>query len=137
MSAQLAETVVPELPLIEFVRPIPGFPEQLSFALVRLDDTGDLCQLTAVEDERLRFLVMPPGAFFPSYEVEVDDEVVADLGITTPNEVVTLLIVNAGDSLATTTANLLAPVVVNTTTRKAAQVILADDTLSVRAPLVA
>lgn len=44
---------------------------------------------------------------------------------------------NAGDSLDTTTANLMAPVVVNTVTLRASQVILDDPTLPLAAPLVA
>lgn len=129
-----ADDVV-EIPVIEFVRPLPGFPEQRQFALVRLDEDGDLCELASIEGRELRFLVMAPGPFFPEYEVEISDDIVTDLGVTAPEEVVTLLVVHAGDSLATTTANLLAPLVVNTTTRLAAQVVLADESLPVRAPL--
>ncbi len=48
-----------------------------------------------------------------------------------------LLVLNAGRSLGDTTANLLAPLVVNIATRRGAQIILDDATLPVSAPLVA
>jgi flagellar assembly factor FliW len=46
-----------------------------------------------------------------------------------------LVVVNPGDSAAAATANLLAPVLVNTVSRQGGQVVLTDD-LPVRAPLI-
>ncbi len=48
-----------------------------------------------------------------------------------------LCVLTAGDSLATTTANLAAPLLVNTATCRALQVVLDDPSLSVATPLVA
>lgn len=126
-----------EIPVIEFARPMPGFPDHSRFALVELDEDGVLCALRSLDDPELRFLVASPVPFFPDYAPVVDDEVVADLAVTDAAEVLVLLVLTAGETLAETTANLLAPVLVNTTTRRAAQVILDDTTLSVATPLVA
>jgi flagellar assembly factor FliW len=128
---------MPEIPAIELVHPLPGFPDKRRFALVQLDDDGVLCQLRSLEDPSLRFLVMSPVPFFPDYAPEVSDDVVADLQIASAEDVIVLLVLNAGDSLDTTTANLMAPVVVNTATLRASQVILDDPTLPLAAPLVA
>lgn len=127
---------MPEFPAIELVHPLPGFPGHRQFALVQLDGEGVLCELQSLEDAGLRFLVVPPVAFFPDYEPVVDDEVVADLEIEAAEEVLALLVLTAGDNLASTTANLLAPILVNTRTRRALQVILDDPALSVTTPLV-
>jgi flagellar assembly factor FliW len=129
--------LTPEIPVIDLVHPLPGFPDHHRFALVQLDDDGILCQLRSLDDPSLRFLVVPPVAFFPDYAPVVGDDVVGDLQITSADEVIVLLVLNAGDSLDTTTANLLAPVVVNTATRRASQVILDDPDLPIAAPLVA
>lgn len=126
-----------DIPVIELVSPMPGFPECRRFALVQLDEDGVLCQLRSIDDPGLRFLVMPPVPFFPDYAPEVADDVVTDLGIESADDVVVLLVVSAGESLASTTANLLAPVVVNTANRRASQVILDDPDLPIAAPLVA
>ncbi len=128
---------MPAIPAIELVQPLPGFPDRRQFALVQLDEDGVLCQLQSLEDPELRFLVMSPVPFFPDYAPEVADDVVEDLRITSPDDVVVLLVLNAGESLATTTANLMAPVVVNTSTLRARQVILDDPALPLAAPLVA
>jgi len=126
-----------EIPAIELVHPLPGFPDRRRFALVQLDDDGVLCQLRSLEDPALRFLVMSPVPFFPDYAPEVGDDVVEDLQISSPDDVIVLLVLNAGDTLDTTTANLMAPVVVNTSTMRASQVILDDPSLPLAAPLVA
>ena len=128
---------VAEIPAIELVHAMPGFPGVTRFALVQVDQDGVLCQLRSLDDPSLRFLVMPPAPFFPDYAPVVSDDVVADLGIISADDVIVLLVLNAGTSLATTTANLMAPVVVNTTTLRASQVILDDPTLPLAAPLVA
>ncbi|MFC6288155.1 flagellar assembly protein FliW [Nocardioides sp. GCM10027113] len=128
---------MPEIPVIELVQPMPGFPDHSKFALVQLDDDGVLCSLTSLEEPDLRFLVVPPVQFFPDYAVEVDDEAVTHLGIDSPDDVLVLCVLTAGQSLADTTANLAAPVLVNTATRRALQVILDDPKLSVATPLVA
>lgn len=128
---------MPEFPAIELVQPLPGFPDHRRFALVQLDDDGVLCQLRSLEDPSLRFLVMPPVQFFPDYAPEIGDDVVAELRIRSVDDVIVLLVLNAGESLDTTTANLLAPVVVNTANRWARQVILDDPSLPLAAPLVA
>ena len=128
---------MPEFPAIELVQPLPGFPDHRRFALVQLDDDGVLCQLRSLEDPSLRFLVMPPVQFFPDYAPEIGDDVVAELRIRSADDVIVLLVLNAGESLDTTTAHLLAPVVVNTANLWARQVILDDPSLPLAAPLVA
>lgn len=128
---------VTEIPAIELVHAMPGFPDATRFALIQVDEDGTLCQLRSLDDASLRFLVMPPAPFFPDYAPVVSDEVVADLGITSADDVIVLLVLNTGPSLESTTANLLAPVLINPRTMRAAQVILEDTDLPIAAPLFA
>jgi flagellar assembly factor FliW len=125
-----------DLPVIEFVAPLPGFPVDRRFVLVRLHDAGVLFALTSVEDDKLRFLVVPPSPFFPEYTPEIDDESLAALGAADGDGLLVLLMVTAGDSAQASTANLMAPVVVHETTRRAVQLVLAGSGLPVQAPLM-
>src|SRR3954454_18204857 len=111
-----------EIPVIDLVHPLPGFPDQRRFALVQLDEDGVLCQLRSLDDPDLRFLVMPPMAFFPEYAPEVGDDVVADLHSDSAEDVIVLLVLNPGTSLGTTPPNLMARVLINTATLRASQV---------------
>lgn len=128
-----------DIPVIELAHPMPGFPDDARFALVRLDDDGVLHGFRSLDSEDLQFVVVPPAPFFPDYTPEIGDEVVTDLGIAPEDagEVLVLLVVRAGASLADTTVNLRAPLVVNPATRRASQVILDDADLPLAAPLVA
>jgi flagellar assembly factor FliW len=126
-----------ELPSLEFVVPFPGFPGLARFSLVALDDAGLLYALRSLDDPSVRFLVIPPTPFFPDYTPEIDDMTAASLGLTTADQALLLLVINPGGNPASTTANLLAPIVVNAETRQAAQVVLSGADFPIRAALAA
>jgi flagellar assembly factor FliW len=132
-----ADQTMPEIPVIEFVHPLLGFPSSRRFALVRVDETGVLSSLRSLDEPEVRFLVVPPVPFFPDYAPEVDDATAIELDITSPDDVLLLVVLTAGESLAGTTANLLAPILVNAQRRQACQVVLEDSSLRVDTPLVA
>lgn len=142
--------VASELPTITFVHPVPGFPGLRQFVLVGLESDAEpeqvhgqavtspeavLYELRSVEQPEIRFMVATAYAFFPDYDVELDDQVCENLSLTDPADALVLVILTLGPDIASTTANLLAPVVVNSRTRSAAQVILSGSDWPVRAPL--
>ncbi len=139
MLATMTRMDAIDIPVIELAHPMPGFPDDARFALVRLDDDGVLHGFRSLDSEDLQFVVVPPTPFFPDYTPEIGDDVVAELGIAPEgaDDVLVLLVVRAGASLADTTVNLRAPLVVNPVTRRASQVILDDADLPLAAPLVA
>ncbi len=145
--------VADELPEIRFVRPIPGFPDSTRYVLVRLgdddadgtpdggasaggagaDDDGILFELRSLDEPGVRFLVGVPEVFFADYVAEIDEPTAADLGIETADDALVLVVLTTSGDGASTTANLLAPVVINARTRVAEQVILAGTDWPVRA----
>ncbi|ATE53934.1 flagellar assembly protein FliW [Actinosynnema pretiosum] len=127
-------TVDEQLPTIEFVTPLPGFPHHRTFVLVSLHEEGLLYALRSADDPGLRFLVVPPAPFFPDYAPVVGEEALDQLGTREADNLLPLLVVTAGDKAAGATANLLAPIVVDQRSRRAVQVVQADD-LPTRAPL--
>lgn len=135
LATQETTDDVDDIPVIEFVEPIPGFREDRHFALVRLEEGSALSALRSLERDDLRFLVVPAVLFYPEFTPVVSDEVVALLEVGSADDVLVLLIVHAGDSLEDTTVNLRGPLLVNTVTRRAVQVVLDDPALSVTAPL--
>lgn len=123
--------------MLTFVHPLLGFPQDVEYGLVEIEKGSPLSRLQSAHSESTNFLVVPAATFFPDYAPVVDDDVVADLGIESTEDVLVLLVVHAGADLASTTVNLRAPLLVNTANLKAAQVILDDVNLSTTAPLVA
>ncbi len=132
----VAESHAIEIPVIDMVLPMPGFPDHHRWALVQLEGASDLCSLSSLDEPGLRFLVVPPAVFFPDYAPEVGDDVVAALEIESAADVLVLVVLNAGRGLHDTTANLAAPVLVNPATRRAGQVLLDEPGLPVAAPLL-
>jgi flagellar assembly factor FliW len=125
-----------DLPVIEFVMPIPGFSSLRRFVLVSVDKSETLYSLRSVDDPAVRFMVLAPGRIFPDYVPEIDDATLNLLNAKEPENLIVLAIVSTGDSVADSTANLLAPIVVDPITRRAAQVVLSGTELPIRAPLV-
>ena len=124
MIATMEDTTLtgtPEIPVIELVQPMPGFPDLARFALVRVDDTGALCSLTSLDEPGLRFLVVPPATFFPDYAPEVEETILADLGSSSVADLMVLCVLTAGDSLASTTAT-VSRTVVHTERRRSGSV---------------
>ena len=119
------------LPTITMAVPMPGFPAFRDFALVRLHDEGLLYAFTSIDNPELRFLVAPPEPFFPDYVPEIESDVLAALNTKDPNRLLLLVVITAG--VDETTANLLAPIVVDQDSKRAVQVILNGMNMPVRA----
>ena len=119
------------LPTISMAVPMPGFPAHREFVLVRLNDDGLLYAFTSIQDPELRFLVAPPEPFFPDYAPEIENEVFSALNTRDTDRLLLLTVITAG--VEETTANLLAPIVVDRDTMRAMQVVLSGSGYPVRA----
>jgi flagellar assembly factor FliW len=119
------------LPTISMAVPMPGFPAHREFVLVRLNDDGLLYAFTSIQDPELRFLVAPPEPFFPDYAPEIENEVFSALNTRDTDRLLLLTVITAG--VEETTANLLAPIVVDRDSMRAMQVVLSGSGYPVRA----
>jgi flagellar assembly factor FliW len=120
-----------DMPIIDMAVPMPGFPAHQQFVLVRLNDQGLLYAFTSIQDPDLRFLVAPPEPFFPDYAPEIENDVLAALNTKDPDRLLVMVVITAG--INETTANLLAPIIVDRDSRRAMQVVLSDSSMPVRA----
>jgi flagellar assembly factor FliW len=120
-----------DMPIIDMAVPMPGFPAHQQFVLVRLNDEGLLYAFTSIQDPDLRFLVAPPEPFFPDYAPEIENDVLAALNTKDPDRLLVMVVITAG--VNETTANLLAPIIVDRDSRRAMQVVLTDGNMPVRA----
>lgn len=133
----LAPPVSTATAIIEFVAPVPGFPDARTWAVEAWgEEASPFSLLRNVEVEGLEFVVVSPFLFFPDYAADVDDAVAASIGLTAPEDAVVWVVLNVGESVEDTTANLLGPIIVNTGTNQAVQAILHDPDLSTRARLL-
>ena len=119
---------------LTFVEPPPGMATLTRFDLTALDESGFLFALRSLELAGVRLFVIPPQAYFAGYAPEVSATVRTALGLDETTQPVMLAVVHPGGD-EPTTANLLAPIVVNPLTGAAAQVVLDGDEWPLRAPL--
>ena len=117
---------------VTLVEPMPGFPGLDRYDLSAIDDQGLLYSLRSVDEPELRFVLTPVRAFFPDYQPELPEDVRIELG----DEVEMLLVVSVRSGLSDATVNLRAPLAVGATSGRAVQVVLDDDTLPMRQPLL-
>jgi flagellar assembly factor FliW len=122
--------------VLDFVEPLPGFPDHRDFVLVAADAAGLLFWLQSVAPDGPRFLAVPAKPFFPDYAPALPRAACAELGTTdgAPGELYCLVTVPDGD-VSASTANLRAPIVVDPATHRARQIVLTDGALPIRRPL--
>jgi carbon storage regulator len=119
-----------EDPTITFPQGILGLGAHLDFTLYDVDETSRM--LVAKDDPTLRLLVTDPTAIDPDYPIA---RAISRYPFGNEEVAVAAVVTRPADG-STPTVNLAAPLLIGMTSRKAVQVILDDDRLSLRAPLV-
>lgn len=124
--------------LLHFAEGLLGLPESTRYVLIEVEESP-YAWLQSVEEADLAFLTTSPFDFYPDYALEIGDEDERLLALATPEmaEVLTLLTVHRLEGEAVNiTANLLGPIIVNSETRAARQVILEGTNYTTQEPLV-
>lgn len=124
MTAVLTKTRVPELTM---TGGLIGFPGSERYELVEVPEAPPLFRLRSLDQPGLEFVVAPPVVFFPDYAPEIDDVSAERLALTDAADALLLVLLTVGSDVASTTANLMAPIVIHEKTRCAAQVVLQED----------
>lgn len=134
-TARFGEIEVDDERVITCPEGLPGFPDAHRFALVDVRDTGVFYWLQSLDDPALAFLTVVPWAFYPDYEPELPEADREALGLVSADEALVLCLLTVHREEESITANLMAPVVVNRTSRLARQVVLAEAGWPLQAPL--
>jgi len=133
ITARFGEIEVDEKKIITFPLGIPGFAELKRYVL--FDYKDPIQWLHAVDDPDVAFIVINPFIMFPSYSVDIRDDEEKFLGIKKPADLVVLTILNVAKNRIT--ANLRGPLVLNSATYLAAQILIDDERYDFSTPLPA
>jgi flagellar assembly factor FliW len=120
---------------LTFIAPPPGLAPLVDFTLDDIEGAEGLYALRAKADTNRRLFVLDAAVHLPDYTPVLSDEQCKALDVSTPENVLLLVIVNPSET--GTTVNLMAPIVVNATTGVCAQLILDDQDWPLRAELSA
>jgi flagellar assembly factor FliW len=126
----------PQLPLLTFTEPLPGFPRYRDYALVPADVGGLLYWLQSVAPDGPRFLAVSAASFFPDYAPVLPSAASDELELADAAEANLYCLVTVPDGdVSAATANLRAPLVVNPMTHRARQLVLTDGMHPIKQPM--
>ncbi|WP_404427555.1 flagellar assembly protein FliW [Ureibacillus chungkukjangi] len=131
-TAYLGEIEVQSSEIITFTHGIPGFEEETNFVLLPIEEKSMFQILQSVKTEGLAFILTTPFEIIADYNFDLDEATIKALKIDNENDVAVFTIVSLKDTLANSTVNLKAPIILNTTNRQAKQVILDNGKFSIR-----
>lgn len=130
---------VPENKIISMSRGLVGFPEKKRFCIIHHKENSPFFWFQSVDDPALAFVITNPWLFKPDYAVDLEIasrvmgwEQAGAAGFLECYVVVTI----PQGSPEKMTANLIGPLVINTKTREAVQIVLSDECYSHKYPLV-
>ncbi|SER40768.1 flagellar assembly factor FliW [Gracilibacillus ureilyticus] len=117
------EVEVNESEIIIFPQGIPGFQGENKFILQSFEEGGLFQILQSTNNIDPAFVVVDPFLFVNDYQFKLDEATIEQLQIKLKEDVRVLAIVTVKEPLTSSTANLQAPVVINTQNNHAKQLI--------------
>ena len=125
---------VKEKDIIEFTQPMFGFDEYRKYVMLCDSEIGNhFAWLQSVDDPELCFLLADPELAQTAYRESIPEKALTELGSGSTYECWVVMVVPE-DNFAEATVNLKSPVLINTETHHAAQIILEKD-YPIRCPL--
>lgn len=116
--------------VINFPNGIVGFPDLQDFALMHDSENSDgkgLSFLVSIQEPAFSMPVMNPLLVKDDYNPVVEDDYLIPLGELKEEDMLVLVTVTVPHEIEHMSVNLMAPIIINAASRKAAQVILNDD----------
>lgn len=135
-TSKFGEVDIEENLIFDFIEPILGYEELKKYVLIDYDNTSPIKWLQSIEIMEIVFPVTIPALFDIQYVFTVPEEDAKKLGLNGIENLLSLNIINMPQGKPQeSTVNLLAPLVINMTNRKAIQMILPNEEYSVREKL--
>lgn len=134
-TAYMNELEINEADIIHFQHGLPGFEEERQFIMLPISEESIFQVLQSVKTKELAFIVTSPFIAVKDYSFDLEEATIEALQIQDVHEVAVLGIVSLKDTLATSTINLTAPIVLNMTNNQAKQIILDNSEFMIRHPL--
>jgi flagellar assembly factor FliW len=118
-----------------FPKGIPGFEDENEFVLLPIEGNEAFQVLQSIKTSTTAFIVASPYTLIDDYSFDVDEPTVDLLNIKNEQDIFVLSVISIKEPFESSTINLQAPLIFQTTTRKARQMILNDNRFSLRHPI--
>ena len=132
-SNLLGELEIDDQDIIHFTEGIPAFEEYKEYIIMPVSEKSPFYYLQSVQEPDLCLIITNPFVFFPDYEIEIADEELQSLEVRgEPGNLAIYVILTIPEEFRLTTANLLAPIVINPENRRAVQYVVVNVKYSTR-----
>ena len=124
------EIEIDESKIITFEDGIIGFPDMKKFTLIfdeEKEGRPSISWLQSMDEPEIAFPVMDPLFVCVTYNPSVEEELLKNLGTIKEDNIYVFVTVTEPQNIKELAVNLKAPIVINTDTRKASQIIVEDD----------
>ncbi|MBE5923063.1 MAG: flagellar assembly protein FliW [Lachnospiraceae bacterium] len=121
------EVEIDDAKILDFPNGIIGFEDFKKFAIIYdIDDDKEtkISWLQSVEEATLALPVIDPMAIVNEYSPMIEDELLKPLGNSADEDLLCLLVMTVPSDMTKVTANMKAPVIINSKTNKGVQLIV-------------
>lgn len=128
------EVDLPEEKIVTFDRGIIGFPDMKKYTILydcEKEETN-ISWLQSVDEPTFAMPIIKPWIVKEDYNPVVEDELLQGLGELTDENLVILLTMNVPSDLKQMSVNLKAPFIINSDTRKGAQIIVENQDYEIK-----
>ena len=128
---------VDETKIINFPDGIVGFPFMQKFLLINDKDKKEskISWLQSIDEPEFAMPVIDPLIIKEDYNPMVEDELFETIGELREDNTFVLVTMTVPQNIEKMTVNLMAPIIINTDTLKAAQIIVEEEGYTVKYPI--
>jgi len=121
---------------VNFPQGLFGFDDYAEYVLLEAEHQP-FFWLQSVNDQEIAFVLINPFLFRPDYEVNITNEELAEIGISSPDNALIFVIVTIPQDGGPMTANLQGPLVINKDNMTGMQAVLSDTRWKTRHDIIA
>ncbi|MBQ4270604.1 MAG: flagellar assembly protein FliW, partial [Clostridiales bacterium] len=132
------EVEISDEKILTFENGIIGFPDLKHFTLIHDEEKGTdagIRYFQSIEEPGFAMPVMNPLMVCETYNPQVSEELLSDLGNLSDENIVVLVTVTVPTDLTKMTVNLQGPIIINSDEKKGAQIIVEGNDYPVRFPI--
>jgi flagellar assembly factor FliW len=128
---------IDESKLIIFDEGIPGLDEYKRYALLQFEESYPIIWLQSVDEGAICLPVLDTFVVIKDYVFDIEDADVKALELKGPEDLHIVSVLVIPEEIKGMTANLAAPIIINTVIGKAKQIVLSGSNYNVRTPIFA
>lgn len=135
-TLRFGELVIPDDKIISMPKPILGFEHLKKYCIIEREESAPFMWYQAVDDPAVAFVIVNPLFFYPDYRIEVNPKEIEELQVDDVRAVETYVVVTIPANPYEMSVNLQGPILINTGTRLAKQLVLVNSDYGVRHRLI-